>query len=298
MARSITSITSSPKVLTITSPAKKGSVLPSFTIPPGWTSSPLSPVYHEEWDGPDSEGQTIARCHGLQPGKPVMEDNEAWTTIFLSGNKFYIWDRMDDGMIEIVSQDICEIARTISESELRELATKPKEEGDKPKDPEVKCVNTAYSKAVSVDVSLMRMLANKFCSGDKNKKRSQDLTAKDVSSSAYKYYKFHFELDPGKNSKFDCNAVFKSITGKCQGYDSHSIQSQGGAKIDDCGASFSYKITVPDKPKPKPDTVTQHGLQPRKCHTKDQFGSHGDVRGGELSMPRLDVLGSPMTRPN
>jgi hypothetical protein len=54
-----------------------------------------------------------------------MEDNEAWTTIFLSGNKFYIWDRMDDGMIEIVSQDICEIARTISESELRELATKP-----------------------------------------------------------------------------------------------------------------------------------------------------------------------------
>ncbi|OKO96492.1 hypothetical protein PENSUB_10667 [Penicillium subrubescens] len=186
----------------------------------------------------------------------------------------------------------------ISEETGKPGLKKQKEEGDKPKDPEVKCVNTAYSKAVSVDVSLMRMLANKFCSGDKNKKRSQDLTAKDVSSSAYKYYKFHFELDPGKNSKFDCNAVFKSITGKCQGYDSHSIQSQGGAKIDDCGASFSYKITVPDKPKPKPDTVTQHGLQPRKCHTKDQFGSHGDVRGGELSMPRLDVLGSPMTRPN
>lgn len=142
MAGTITSITSSPKVLTIKSPAKKGFVLPSvgnnhpssfgcvtknyqFTIPPGWTSSPLSPVYHEEWDGPDSEGQTIARCHGLQPGKPVMEDNEAWTTIFLSGNKFYIWDRMDDGIFEIVSQDICEIVRTISELELRELATKP-----------------------------------------------------------------------------------------------------------------------------------------------------------------------------
>jgi hypothetical protein len=92
---------------------------------------------------------------------------------------------------------------------------KKQKEGDKPKDPEVECVNTDYSKAVSVDVSLMRRLANKFCSGDKNKKRSQDLTAKDVSSSAYKNYKFHFDLDPGKNSKFDCNAVFKSITGKC-----------------------------------------------------------------------------------
>jgi hypothetical protein len=96
-----------------------------FTVPPGWTSTPSSPVYYEEWDGADSEGQTVARCYGLQPGQPVMEDNEAWTTIFLSGNKFYLWERMGDEVYEIVSQDIREIAFVISQSELRELARKP-----------------------------------------------------------------------------------------------------------------------------------------------------------------------------
>ncbi|OGE54560.1 hypothetical protein PENARI_c006G07896 [Penicillium arizonense] len=168
---------------------------------------------------------------------------------------------------------------------------KQDEEAEKPKDPEVKCSSTDYSKAVSVDVSFMSKLADKFCSGDTSKKRSQDLTAKDVSSSAYENYKFHFELDPGKNCKTDCKAAFKSMTGKCQGYDSHSIQPEASAKVDDCGASFSYKITVPDKPKPKPDTFTQHGLQERKCHTADQFGSHGDVRGSEISMAATGCAG-------
>lgn len=75
------------------------------------------------------------------------------------------------------------------------------------------------------------------------------------------------------------------------GYDSHSIQPEASAKVDGCGASFSYKISVPDKPQPKPDTFTQHGLQERKCHTADQFGSHGDVRGGELSMAATGCAG-------
>jgi hypothetical protein len=92
---------------------------------------------------------------------------------------------------------------------------KQDEEDEKPKDPEVKCSSTDYSKAVSVDVSFMSKLADKFCSGDTSKKRSEDLTAKDVSSSAYENYKFHFELDPGKNCKTDCKAAFKSMTGKC-----------------------------------------------------------------------------------
>lgn len=54
-----------------------------------------------------------------------MEDNEAWTTIFRSGDKFYLWERMGDVVYEIVSQDIREIAFVISQSELRELARKP-----------------------------------------------------------------------------------------------------------------------------------------------------------------------------
>jgi hypothetical protein len=89
-------------------------------------------------------------------------------------------------------------------------------EGDQPKEPkEVKCSSTEYSKAVDVDISFMQKIADKFCDGDMSKKRSQDLTNRDVSSSAYDKYKFHLEFDPGKNCKTDCKATFKSIIGKC-----------------------------------------------------------------------------------
>ncbi|KAL2819470.1 hypothetical protein BJX63DRAFT_382138 [Aspergillus granulosus] len=124
MPPSRTSTPPSVALLSAKSP-EKGFGLPSFTAPPGWTASPSSPVYYEEWDGADSEGQTIARRYGLQPGQPVMEDNEAWTTIFQSGDKFYIWERIGDEVCEIISRDIREIAFVMSQSELRELATKP-----------------------------------------------------------------------------------------------------------------------------------------------------------------------------
>ncbi|OOQ87360.1 hypothetical protein PEBR_17159 [Penicillium brasilianum] len=165
-------------------------------------------------------------------------------------------------------------------------------EGDEPTEPkEIKCASTDYSKAVDVDISFMQKVADKFCDGDMSKKRSQDLTNKDVSSSAYDKYKFHLEFDPGKNCKTDCKATFKSMISKCEGYNSHSIQLEGNAKFD-CDASYSYKITVPDKPKPKPDPgFEQHGLQERKCHTADQFGRHGDVRGSEISMAATGCAG-------
>ena len=75
--------------------------------------------------GADSEGQLIARAYGLQPGQPVMEDNEGWHTIFRSCNKFYLWGRLNDEVEEFVSQDIREIASSISQSGLKELARKP-----------------------------------------------------------------------------------------------------------------------------------------------------------------------------
>lgn len=90
------------------------------------------------------------------------------------------------------------------------------EEDDEPKDPEVTCASKDYSEAIDVDASFLNKLADKFCSGDTDKKRSQDLTAKDVSSGAYEGYKFHFELDPGDNCKTDCKAAFKSMSGKCK----------------------------------------------------------------------------------
>lgn len=159
--------------------------------------------------------------------------------------------------------------------------------------PDVTCASKDYSDALSVDASFLNQLADKFCSGDTSKKRSQDLTAKDVSSSAYADYKFHFELDPGKECKMDCKAAFKSMTSTCtvflpvshiyilahqlidyatgQGIDSHSIQASANAKYTSCNGSLKYKIT-------NTKTFTQHGLQERVCHDEDAFGNHGDVR--------------------
>jgi len=54
-----------------------------------------------------------------------MEDKEAWTTIFQSGDKFYLWERIGDDVYEIVSRDISEITSMISRSQFGELAKKP-----------------------------------------------------------------------------------------------------------------------------------------------------------------------------
>lgn len=75
--------------------------------------------------GDDSEGQSIARCYDLPPAQPVMEDKNGRTTIFQSGNKFYLWSRMCDGVEETVFQDIHEIASVIAQSQLTQLATVP-----------------------------------------------------------------------------------------------------------------------------------------------------------------------------
>ncbi|KAL4913974.1 hypothetical protein BDW62DRAFT_205024 [Aspergillus aurantiobrunneus] len=138
------------------------------------------------------------------------------------------------------------------------------DEGDQEETkPEVTCSSRNYNDALPVDASLLNKLAEKFCSGDTSKKRTQDLTAKDVSSSANEGYKFHFELDPGDNCEADCVAAYKSMTGRCQGIDSHSIQASASAK---------------------------NGLQERVCHNQDAFGDHGDVRRGDISRAALGCL--------
>lgn len=50
-----------------------------------------------------------------------MEDYECLTTILQSGDKFYLWERMCDGVDEIASRDKREIARIIAQSGLKEL---------------------------------------------------------------------------------------------------------------------------------------------------------------------------------
>ncbi|OQD95800.1 hypothetical protein PENVUL_c101G07898, partial [Penicillium vulpinum] len=92
-----------------------------FVIPPGWTTNSPSPAYKEEWEGPESEDQTTARYFGLGPGRPIMEDDNDYETIFQSGDKFYLWDRMCDDVYGIFSRDINEVALLIAEKGLKEL---------------------------------------------------------------------------------------------------------------------------------------------------------------------------------
>lgn len=113
-----------------------------------------------------------------------------------------------------VQSDTAAIAKLVES--MKKFYDEQGEEDDEPKDPEVTCASKDYSEAVEVDASFLNKLADKFCSGDTDKKRSQDLTAKDISSGAYENYKFHFELDPGDGCKTDCKAVFKSMTSKCK----------------------------------------------------------------------------------
>ncbi|KAJ5972726.1 uncharacterized protein N7479_002644 [Penicillium vulpinum] len=95
--------------------------LHQFVIPPGWTTNSPSPAYKEEWEGPESEDQTTARYFGLGPGRPIMEDDNDYETIFQSGDKFYLWDRMCDDVYGIFSRDINEVALLIAEKGLKEL---------------------------------------------------------------------------------------------------------------------------------------------------------------------------------
>lgn len=54
-----------------------------------------------------------------------MEDDYGVTQIFLSSNRFYIWDEMNDGIYEIASRDIREIAYVLGHGKLRELNKRP-----------------------------------------------------------------------------------------------------------------------------------------------------------------------------
>lgn len=54
-----------------------------------------------------------------------MEDDDRLTQIFSSGNKFYIWDQMNDEVFEILSRDFCDIVHILWHGGLRELKRKP-----------------------------------------------------------------------------------------------------------------------------------------------------------------------------
>ncbi|KAL4802222.1 hypothetical protein BDV18DRAFT_164050 [Aspergillus unguis] len=209
----------------------------------------------------------------------------------------------EDDWILVCSDEVCNAEEdkctTNDEKSLAALVEDMEqffEEQDK-EEIEATCASRDYSKALGIDTSFMNKLASKFCEGDK-KERSQDLTAKDIDSSAYEGYSFNFEMNPGDCST-DCAAAVKSTFSRCQGIDSHTLQASASAKISSCDGTFSYKITAPEKDDDDDDddeTFTQNGWQNRVCHDRDQFGSHGDVHSSTLSQSAVGCLVRPDDR--
>lgn len=52
-----------------------------------------------------------------------MEDNDADTLIFQSGDKFYLWNELCNGVDEIASRDIHVTAGVLSQEGLKKLVT-------------------------------------------------------------------------------------------------------------------------------------------------------------------------------
>lgn len=75
----------------------------------------------EEWDSPDGRGQVVARAFGLGPERPILEDEEGQTQIIQSGERFYMWDEMNDEIHEFACQDLGEIYHALHHGGLRKL---------------------------------------------------------------------------------------------------------------------------------------------------------------------------------
>ncbi|KAJ5980987.1 hypothetical protein N7481_008285 [Penicillium waksmanii] len=90
---------------------------PEYPVPPNWTDHKIE----EEWDSPDGRGQVVTRAFGLGPGQPILEDEEGQTQIIQSGEKFYMWDEMNDEIYEFACQDLGEIYHALHNGGLQKL---------------------------------------------------------------------------------------------------------------------------------------------------------------------------------
>lgn len=78
--------------------------------------------------------------------------------------------------------------------------------------PNVTCSSTDYSKAVGVDMSFVEQLAAKYCEGTTD---SATLTGKDIGSSAYGGYSFHFDHVDGGDCPANCTDAYNSAITAC-----------------------------------------------------------------------------------
>jgi hypothetical protein len=77
--------------------------------------------YDYLWANKDSNGQRIARKHGLKSAQPIMCSDHS-TYMFQSGSKYYLWDPIECGIWEIVtSMDLVEIVAKIAKLGLKSL---------------------------------------------------------------------------------------------------------------------------------------------------------------------------------
>ena len=81
--------------------------------------------YDFYWADDDSDGQRIARKHGLKSAQPIMSsapDSDTCMTMFQSGSKYYLWNPIKCDIWEIVtSMDLVEIVTKIAKLGLKSL---------------------------------------------------------------------------------------------------------------------------------------------------------------------------------
>ena len=81
--------------------------------------------YDYYWADKDSNGQRIARKHGLKSAQPIMcsaPDSDNCVHLFQSGSKYYIWNPIEGAIWEIVtSMELVDIVTKIAELGLKSL---------------------------------------------------------------------------------------------------------------------------------------------------------------------------------
>ena len=77
------------------------------------------------WDDASSDGQAVARAHGLMSSKPTMcttSSSGNGLYMFKSGGKYYIWNMIEGNVWEIVKpNNLTGIATKIEKGGLRSL---------------------------------------------------------------------------------------------------------------------------------------------------------------------------------
>lgn len=83
-------------------------------------------------------------------------------------------------------------------------------------EPETKCSSSSNTKAVAIDKQAAYTMGENFCAHlDYSKEAKKDMTSKDIGSSSYKDFVFHFEYKPGNKCYTNCKDTIHKMVCKC-----------------------------------------------------------------------------------